>query len=152
MGVEMIGYLQIEGELDVLAEIAAELQKRYPDGLSTVVEPYDEGGWNVEAARALIERLAPRQRMLLRLLATSGETVDDDTLREELGNNEGSLKGITGPITKHINNLIDDGVLDDEPTQPWVTQYDPEIPSFQRTIGMRMPTELVEIFRAAFAK
>ncbi|ASR56104.1 hypothetical protein [Cellulomonas sp. PSBB021] len=148
----MIGFLQIEGELDVLAQIAAELQERYPDGIGVTVEPYDEGGWNVEAARALVERLAPRQRALLRCLAMDGGVVDDDTLREELANESGSLKGITGPITKHIHNLIEDGVIEDEPTQPWITLYDPAVPGFQRTIGMRMPEALVAIFRAAFAK
>lgn len=148
----MKGLLQIEGDLSVLATVATLLEESYPNGLVTKIVPFESDGWDVEAARVLIERIAPRQRALLRLLAADGGEVADDRIRDELAGDGDSLRGITGSITKHYNSMRVEGILPEAAPKPWITLYDESNPAFQRTRGMRMPSTIVDVFRAAFGQ
>jgi hypothetical protein len=145
----MNGTLTIEGPLDTLAEVAQHLHQQFPDGLVVEVEAASWEGWTVSSAENLLRRLAGPQRSLLTLIVEQGGVADGASLRQHLGNETGSLKGLTGPISKHVKKMIRDGFLPEGTPAPTTTIYDPENPSYQRAGGIRMEPELVDIFRTA---
>ena len=146
----MIGKLVLTGELDVLAKVAERLQAEFPAGLHSEVTTLEYKGYTVERARLLLARLASKQRAALKLLIDGDGTVGQEVLRAAFGNETGQLKGLTGPISKHVKNLIAEGVLPEGTKPPTSTEYDPAVRSYQRAGGIHMDAELVVIFRLAF--
>ncbi|MEO6942122.1 MAG: hypothetical protein ABI238_05645, partial [Terrimesophilobacter sp.] len=61
----MDGTLTISGPLSELSQIAADIEARYPSGVSAGVSIATYGGWNVETMTMLLRRLAPRQASLM---------------------------------------------------------------------------------------
>ena len=146
----MNGTLTIEGPLDVLASIANELNERYPSTIASTVTPATAAaGWTVETARILFTGLAPKQREALRLVVSRDGFADGQTLRAAFANDNGQIRGLTGPISKRVKKLIAEGVLAPGAEPPTTTQYDADNPSLQRAGGIRMRSELVPIFRQA---
>lgn len=145
----MHGTLTIEGSLDELAEIAKRITAQYPEGIAASVEPLEVDGWTVERARALLARLAPRQHTTIELVVDNGGYVSSDRLRRALADSREQLRGLTGPISKHVNRLSANGVLPAGTAPPTTTDYDTENPSFQRARGIQMNERLVPVFRAA---
>lgn len=146
----MNGTLSIEGPLDLLGTIAHELNERFPDGLDALVAPSTgTAGWTVETARILFTGLAAKQREAIRLIVSLNGFADGQALRQAFANDNGQIRGLTGPISKRVKKLIAEGVLPPDVEPPTTTQYDPDNPSFQRAGGIRMRAELVVIFRQA---
>jgi len=146
----MIGTLVLTGELNVLAEVAHRLQAEYPAGLHVEVTSMEHKGYTVERAKTLLARLAPKQHAALKLLVDAGGQVGQEELRASFGNENGQIKGLTGPISKHVKNLIAEGVFPEGTEPPTNTDYDPMVRSYQRAGGMHMDAEHVVIFRLAF--
>jgi len=147
----MNGILTIRGPLDELSRIAEQLHRGELSGVTASVEPAEVEGWTVERARALLARLASKQRAALTMVVEGDGRVDGDDLRGAFGNAGGQVRGLTGPISKHVNNLIAEGVLPVGTRPPTTTEYDPDNRSFQRTLGLIMRAELVPVFRDAMA-
>ena len=153
----MFGTLTIQGDLEQLSRIAAELHELYPNGVRARVDVEAVDGWSVGAATALLRRLARRQVITLQELVAGDGYVADDALRSRLATEAGadptsqiSLRGLTGPISKHIVHLIGDGLLPASTGNPVTADYDNSNSSYQRTSGLSLARPLVPIFRAAF--
>lgn len=138
--------LTITGNLDDLAAAATMLSDHFAR-LNTTVEPAEFGGWSVEAMRTLLRRLAPKQLALVQLVSTRGGYTADDEVRAQLGNESGGMKGLTGPISKHINALIDAGIVSPEASFVVKTERDPENRS--SAAGFVMPPALAPVVIAA---
>jgi hypothetical protein len=105
----MLGTLTVHGPLSALAEIATELEKNYPTGITAAATPTSWQGWDVPGAKALLAELAPNARMAVETVVGGNGFADDDELRAKIGD---SLRGsITGPITKQMQKLQKKGVL-----------------------------------------
>lgn len=145
----MLGTLTVHGPLDTIADIAVELEKKYPNGITATAAPTSWQGWDVPGAKALLAELAPNARTAVETAVAGNGFADDDELRNKIGD---SLRGsITGPITKQMQKLQKKGVLPDGLPKVLAAQYDPTITSRQRTGGLVMDDQLVPIFRAALS-
>jgi hypothetical protein len=145
----MLGTLTLHGPLDTIAEIAVELEKKYPNGITATAAPTTWQGWDVPGAKALLAELAPKARTAVETVVAGNGFAADDELRKQIGD---SLRGsITGPITKQMQKLQKKGVLPDGLPKVIEAQYDPTITSRQRTGGLVMDGQLVPIFRAALS-
>ncbi|MFE6895192.1 hypothetical protein [Streptomyces sp. NPDC057694] len=100
----------------------------------------------------------PRAEMLLRdLPTTAGRLIREAVLgdgwaaaeRLRGADGSGSLRGRSGAITKAITRGTVAGRWPDGMPSPVQAQYDPDVPSYQRTVGYRMADDLVTVFRAA---
>lgn len=138
--------LTINGPLELLAEIAADLNARYPDGLQAEVVAADWEGWTVEAAAALLGVLAAKQRKLITEMVKRNGFIDSEDLRLVFGD---SLRGLTGPVSKHFLRLTAEGRLPAGLPRPIESRYDADNRSFQRTQGLVMPAPLARIFATA---
>ena len=148
------GTLTISGDIDRIGEAANLLVATFPDGLEVTVDIGDLEwcGYTVDRALALLRRLAKRQRMALSVVVEHDGFAKSAVLREVLGNDRGQIRGLTGPISKHVLNLIGEGVLPAGTKPPTTTAYDPDSASYQRAGGIAMAPELVPIFRAALQR
>lgn len=142
----MIATLTITGNLDELTEAAAMLNGHFAH-VHTSVEPAEFGGWSVEAMRTLLRRLAPKQLALVQLVSTRGGYTADEDVRAQLGNESGGMKGLTGPISKHIRALVDAGTVSPDASFVVKTERDPENRS--SAAGFVMPPALAPIVIAA---
>lgn len=91
----MDGTLTITGPLSELSKIAADIEGRYPSGVSAGVSIATYGGWSVETLTLLLRRLAPRQaRLIARIVAGEGFCSSED-LRDEFTSENGQLRGFS---------------------------------------------------------
>lgn len=103
-------------------------------------------GWTADRAETLIDDLAPRQADLLLDLARSRTgTVDAADVRVD----GGTLKGLTGPISKAVNRLAAAGHLHASAESPVEVAYDPAIRSYQRARSFSLRPDAIEAFKEA---
>src|SRR3954469_13741767 len=101
----MLATLTVQGPLDALARIAVLIQQQFAEGVRSDVQPLEVDGWSVERAALLLARLATKQRTVLELVVRGDGHVDDETLRAHFANGNGQVRGLTGPISKHVKNM-----------------------------------------------
>ena len=147
----LTGSLTIDGPLDQLADLAHEISRKFPGGFTVSVEAdaLEVAGYTVDRARTLLRRLAARQREAIETVVEHGGRAEGDVLRAQFANEQGQIRGLTGPISKHVKRLIAEGVLPEGTEAPTKTEYDPDNASFQRAGAIEMDAELVPIFREA---
>jgi hypothetical protein len=118
--------------------------------------PTDMGvaaGWSAESIRTLLSLLAvegPVQEAVIRLAAEQDGFVSRDQVYE-LGDYDADrkLKGFTRPVSRVVRVLQDRGIVPDDAIVDVLSPvYDPEIKSYQRAAGFRVPQELLPLIRA----
>jgi hypothetical protein len=137
------GTLTITGDITALArvaEFAASLD------LPMSSESPGFGGWTVESATILIRRLAPKQFELIDRLVRADGACDGAHLRDAFGDD---LRGLTGPISKHIKSLKAEGLVPEEAVPVAIAEADPHDRVNRRTSWIRMPQGLVPIIALA---
>ena len=140
----MIGTLTITGPLADLAKVAQFAEKLA--GVSATVDLPEYGGWSVGAMASLLRRLAPNQRDLIDMLIVGNGAVTGDQLRAAFGDD---LRGLTGPISRHIGAMVAEGMIAEDAVPIAVAERDARDRANQRTSFIRTPTQLVDILRAA---
>jgi len=146
----MNGTLTVEGSLTDLADAAGVLAAHFAQ-LKVRVSALTVGGYSVEGAKAVLHKLASPQRTVIELLVANGGHVSVHDVRVALGRQSAdTLRGLTGPISKHVNRLIAQGVLPAGTLPPTVTKYD-NTAGTQRAQRFWMESELVPVFEAALS-
>jgi len=147
----LTGSLTIDGPLDQLADLAHEISRKFPGGFTVSVEAdgIEVAGYTVDRAKALLRRLASRQRDAIEVVVECGGRAEGDVLRARFANEQGQIRGLTGPISKHVKRLIAEGVLPEGTAAPTTTEFDPDNASFQRAGAIKMDADLVLVFREA---
>lgn len=130
-----------------VAKILAEASDFEPD-------PAAVGGWTVTTAAQLCLRLErtnrPVQAHAIASAAHSGGFVDRATVYDLGGyDEERSLKGWTRPVGRLTQLMITERLLPADALIPLTAVYDPSNSSLQKTMGFRMPAELVPVFAQA---
>lgn len=139
--------LNVGGDMSLVAAAAALLAKTFPDGLDVEVKQLPVDGWTPETARALVARLAPSTRAALAAVVAGGGFADDAVLRGPDGE---TLRGkVTGPMTRHVEALIELGVLPAGTRRPVFADYEEGVTSFHRTKGLHMKPEVAQVFDEA---
>lgn len=131
--------------------------KRVESSLAGGQLPTDEGavggGWTAESMGMLLGLLAiegPVQEAVIRLAAERDGFVSRDEVYE-LGDYDvdRTLKGFTKPVNRIVRVLQARGSVPDDAIDVLSPVYDPEIKSFQRAAGFRVPKELILLIRGA---
>lgn len=143
----MNGKLTIEGDLATLGRLALKINEWFPNELKTHVSVPSWGGWNVEAMTVLLRRLAPKQLQLLDFVSAGDGYQSDEAVRRQFGNETGGMKGLTGPISKHIKAMAATGDITESAVP--VVKTEPNPGNRSQAGGFRIPGELVPIVRAA---
>lgn len=145
----MDGTLTISGPLSELSKIAADMEARYPSGVSAGVSIASYGGWNVETMTILLRRLAPRQTRLIAKIADGDGFCSSEELRDEFANEQGQLRGLLGPIAKHVTAMTREGILGESAIVILASEFDHDSRNPQRVSGVRAPAKLLPVIRAA---
>ena len=114
---------------------------------ATSVEVPSFEGWDVETMTILLRRLQAKQRDLLEFVSENGGYRTDAEVRAKFGNAASGMKGLTGPISKHIKSMTETGLLPADASYVVRTEADPtnrNVPG-----GFRTPLGLVPVLRAA---
>jgi hypothetical protein len=111
-------------------------------------------GWTPALAGELDARLRSRNRPVqadtIKAEAAAGGSVDRATVYEVGGYDpKRSLNGFTKPVRGVMAELIAEGLLPADAAHPMKPTYDPNIPSYQRAKGFKMPPELASVFHSA---
>jgi PIN like domain len=131
--------------------------KRVDSSLAEEQLPADEGavggGWTAESMGTLLSLLAiegPVQEAVIRLAAERDGFVSRDEVYE-LGDYDAdrTLKGFTKPVNRVVRVLQARGSVPHDTIDVLSPVYDPEIKSFQRAAGFRVPPELILLIRGA---
>lgn len=143
----MNGTISITGNLVQLGELAIKIDDWFPKTFTSEISVPEFEGWNVETMTVLLRRLQKRQLDLIDFVSSARGYRSDSEVRTQFGNDEGGMKGLTGPISRHINALVDSGVL----TQPvsFVVRTESSPDNRNAPGGFRMPQGLIAIVRAA---
>jgi hypothetical protein len=109
------------------------------------------GGWTPESIGMLLGRLAvegPVQEAVIRLAAEQDGFVSRDQVYE-LGDYDAdrTLKGFTKLVSRVVRVLQARGTVPNDAIDVLSPVYDPEIKSFQRAAGFRIPHELIPLIR-----
>jgi hypothetical protein len=105
--------------------------------------------WTPARAETLLRDLPDAALEIIQRTVEGGGWGDASLFR---GNDDASLRGRTGPISKAIKRGVKTGRLPEGLPAPAIAQYDPNNPSYQRTTGFTMPEEVLPAFRAAFER
>ena len=144
----MDGTLTISGPLSELSQIAADIEARYPSGVSAGVSIATYGGWNVETMTMLLRRLAPRQASLIARIVDGDGFCSSEDLLEEFANEYGQLRGLLGPIARHVTAMTREGIVGESAIAILASEFDHESRNPQRISGIRMPAKLLPVARA----
>ncbi|WP_299039894.1 hypothetical protein [uncultured Pseudokineococcus sp.] len=143
----MHAQLITKGDMSRVAAAAALLAQHFPDGLDVEVKQEPVDGWTPETGRVFTARLATGTRAALAAVVAGGGFADDEVLRGPDGK---TLRGkVTGPMTRHVEALVELGVLPAGTRRPVFADYEEGVTSFHRTKGLHMKPELVKIFEEA---
>ena len=102
--------------------------------------------WTPDTAERLLRDVRQRQRELLIKTARAGGRL---AARELRGEDNSTLKGLTGPITKAANRMIRDGLIPEGTPAPVFVLRDPERRAWERADPFGMTPENAAAFRAA---
>jgi hypothetical protein len=141
----MEGTLTIRGDLTLLGRLALKIDEWFPGALATEVGVLEWGGWSVETMAMLVDRLHPVQRKLIGFVADADGQRTDDEVRAEFAGDHG-LKGLTGPLSRHIERMQTAGVIPTGASFVVMVDRTPRIPVF------RMPEQLVPVVKAALRR
>lgn len=118
----MDGTLSIQGDLNVLSQLAVKIDEWFPGALEASVQSNSWGGWTVDRMALLLERVHPWQLLLVSFLARGGGRQPDVEVRRRFTIEGSGLKGQTGAISKHIVGMKKSGLLPEDAS--WVVQVD----------------------------
>lgn len=107
----MNGTLSINGELNLLGELAVKIDEWYAGRLETAVESDSWGGWSVERMTVLLARLHPWQLRLVNFVAAAGGQRSDSEVRARFALGDSGLRGQTGAISKHVKSMEKAGIV-----------------------------------------
>lgn len=141
--------LTITGDLAALGRLAQQIDEWVPGAFSTAVETPAFEGWDVEKMTMLLRRLQPKQLDLLSFLTEGGGYRGDEEVRGKFANAGGGMKGLTGPISKHIKAMTEAGLLPNDASYVVRTESHPA--NRNAPGGFRTPIGLVPVIRAAIA-
>ena len=139
--------LTITGDLTLLGKLAVQIDEWFPTAFATSVEVPSFEGWDVETMTILLRRLQAKQRDLLQFVSENGGYRTDAEVRAKFGNSAGGMKGLTGPISKHIKSMTEAGLLAVDASYVVRTEADPA--NRNAPGGFRTPLGLVPVLRAA---
>lgn len=130
----------------IFRDVSDELLER----LFTLLQPLQpeqlEPEWTVDFAEVLLLDLGPAARNLIVKTARAGGRLNASELR---GEENKTLKGLTGPIGKALQRLARNRRLPFGLPKPVEAFRDPTLRSWERTGTFVMPRELVPVFQAA---
>lgn len=141
--------LTITGDLTLLGKLALKIDEWFPSAFASTVEVPSFDGWDVETMTILLRRLQTKQLELLNFVSENGGYRSDDEVRAKFGNAEGGMKGLTGPISKHIKSMTETGLLPAGASYVVRTEANPT--NRNAPGGFRTPHGLVPVLRAAFS-
>jgi len=145
----MNGTLTIEGDLTLLGKLAVKIDEWFPGAFAAEVGTPAWGEWDVETMAVLLRRLGRKQLELIQFVSSGGGYQSDEAVRSRLSNDDGGMKGLTGPISKHINAMIAAGDLAEKASPVVKTESNPDNRNLPG--GFRMPADLLPVVRAALA-
>lgn len=143
----MNGTLTISGDLALLGKLALKIDDWFPNAFATAVNVPAFGQWDVETMTILLRRLAKKQLDLIDFVSSNDGYRSDDEVRAQFGNDGGGMKGLTGPISKHIKAMVASGMLQADPS--FVVKTEPNPVNRNLAGGFLMPRQLVPVVRAA---
>lgn len=134
---------------DTVAARASHCVRRLRSSATTGDGP---SGWTAHHAEVLISALAKPQRRLLAELTAADGALPADALRSVLGEERGSLRGLTGPVTKAVARLQLRGLLPHDLPRTLTTEYQVEATGQRRVQRLVMSPATVAAFRTALAQ
>jgi hypothetical protein len=90
-------------------------------------------------------RSTSKQLDLINFVSSANGYRTDDEVRAQFGNDAGSMKRLTGPISKHIKTLVESGVLRE--SIPFVGKTESNPDNRNTPGGFRRPKNLVPVVR-----
>jgi hypothetical protein len=139
--------LTITGDLTLLGKLAVRIDEWFPTAFSTEIAVPAYGGWTVERMSSLVRRLNEKQIELLAFVSENDGYRTDEEVRARFANGEGSMQGLTGPITRHKYAMVKEGLIDDSAIDLVKTERNPRNRNLAG--GFRMAQELVPVVKAA---
>lgn len=140
--------LIISGELTLLGKLAVKIDEWFPGAFATTVDVPSFEGWDVEAMTILLRRLQTKQLELLQFVSDGDGYRTDDEVRANFANADGGMKGLTGPISKHIKSMVEAGTIAAGASYVVRTEANPS--NRNAPGGFRTPSGLLPVLRAAF--
>jgi hypothetical protein len=141
----MQGTLSVTGDLALLSELALQIERWHPAAVTIDLGSAQYLSWDVEAMATLLKRLHPYQLLLMSFVARADGRRSDPEVREKFAIGDSGLRGQTGPISKHVKAMRDEGLL---AAADWVLAVDRSA----RTAIFVMPDELVPIVKGAIER
>lgn len=141
----MNGTLSITADLALLSKLALQIEEWHPNAATLEVRPEQYRSWTVEAIATLLKRLHPWQLLLMSFVALADGRRSDPEVREKFAIDESGLRGQTGPISKHVKAMRNEGLIADA---DWVLVVDRSA----RTAMFVMPEGLVPIVQTAIER
>jgi len=141
----MDGTLSITADLKVLSALALQIEKWHPEMVKLDLSFATYLSWDVEAMATLLKRLHPYQLLLMSFVAIADGRRSDPEVRGKFAIGESGLRGQTGPISKHVKAMRDEGLIS---AADWVLVVNRSI----RPAEFVMPEDLVPIVKAAIER
>lgn len=115
-----------------------------------VPDEVEPSGWNKEAYIDVLTKLLSRHHVQVAVIFEAIKNGTGYVSRDkvyELGNYPAtrSLKGFTRPVNRFTADAVEAGLLEEDADDLLTPDYDPNVSSFQRAMGFRVPMEVVKM-------
>jgi hypothetical protein len=139
------GTLSVTADLALLSKLALQIESWHPDTITMEVSTEKYLSWDVEAVATLLKRLHPYQLLLMSFVTLADGRRSDPEVREKFAIGDNGLRGQTGPISKHVKAMRNEGLV---PAADWVLTVDRSA----HVAVFVMPDGLVPIVKAAIKR